>query len=41
MDGTIMRRAENAEGRSEREEDYLKATVGEPEFYKVCTAAFV
>jgi len=24
-----------------RQEDYLKATVGEPEFYKVCTAAFV
>ena len=26
---------------SMRQEDYLKATVGEPEFYKVCTAAFV
>ena len=24
-----------------RQEDYLKATVGEPEFYKVCTAAFI
>jgi peptide/nickel transport system substrate-binding protein len=24
-----------------RQEDYLRATVGEPEFYKVCTAAFV
>ena len=24
-----------------RQEDYLKATVGEPQFYKVCTAAFV
>ena len=24
-----------------RQEDYLKATVGEPEYYKVCTAAFV
>ncbi|MBR2813608.1 MAG: ABC transporter substrate-binding protein [Reyranella sp.] len=24
-----------------RQEDYLKATVGEPEFYKVCSAAFV
>jgi hypothetical protein len=23
-----------------RQEDYLKATVGSPEFYKVCTAAF-
>ena len=23
------------------QEDYLKATVGEPEYYKVCTAAFV
>jgi peptide/nickel transport system substrate-binding protein len=26
---------------SMRQEDYLKATVGEPEFYKVCAAAFV
>src|SRR5713226_5179740 len=26
---------------SMRQEDYLKATVGEPEYYKVCTAAFV
>jgi peptide/nickel transport system substrate-binding protein len=26
---------------SMRQEDYLKATVGEKEFYKVCTAAFV
>src|SRR6202171_5005405 len=24
-----------------RQEDYLKATVGEPEYYKVCSAAFV
>ncbi len=24
-----------------RQEDYLKATVGEPQYYKVCTAAFV
>ena len=24
-----------------RQEDYLKATVGEPEFYKVCAAAFI
>src|SRR6266508_1051478 len=23
-----------------RQEDYLKATVGEPQYYKVCTAAF-
>jgi peptide/nickel transport system substrate-binding protein len=26
---------------SMRQEDYLKATVGEPQYYKVCTAAFV
>jgi peptide/nickel transport system substrate-binding protein len=26
---------------SMRQEDYLKATVGEPEYYKVCAAAFV
>jgi len=26
---------------SMRQEDYLKATVGEPEYYKVCSAAFV
>ena len=26
---------------SMRQEDYLKATVGEPEFYKVCSAAFI
>jgi len=26
---------------SMRQEDYLKATVGEPEYYKVCTAAFI
>ena len=24
-----------------RQEDYLKATVGEPAYYKVCSAAFV
>ena len=24
-----------------RQEDYLKATVGEPEYYKICSAAFV
>ena len=24
-----------------RQEDYLKATVGEPKYYKVCTAAFI
>ena len=24
-----------------RQEDYLKATVGEPEYYKVCSAAFI
>ena len=24
-----------------RQEDYLKATVGDPEYYKVCTAAFI
>src|SRR5882672_5049024 len=24
-----------------RQEDYLKATVGEPQYYKVCTAAFI
>ena len=26
---------------SMRQEDYLKATVGEPEYYKVCSAAFI
>ena len=26
---------------SMRQEDYLKATVGDPQYYKVCTAAFV
>ncbi|HEV3490207.1 MAG TPA: ABC transporter substrate-binding protein [Reyranella sp.] len=26
---------------SMRQEDYLKATVGEPEYYKICTAAFI
>ena len=24
-----------------RQEDYLKATIGDPEYYKVCTAAFI